>query len=113
MVRKLDTSHDVVSGADSTKSGKVFVDRHIPKKFDKYLAVHERAESKAMSMGMSYRDAHVKVATPAERAAVRADGLSWKKYEEEINGYLSRIEHEKATRAPKAKLHVNPGRAIK
>ena len=65
-----------------------------------------------MDRGFSYDRAHTKVATPMERRAVEADGVSWKEYSAEIDGYLSKIEHEKVTRPPPKGLHVDPQSAI-
>ncbi len=104
---------DVVSGAvEDKKTGKPEFDRHIPKKFDKFLAVHEKAEAKAMKAGMSYKDAHTKVAVPAERRAVEKAGKSWKKYSEEVAGLLSHIEHEHVCKGPRHP-HVDPRKAIR
>ena len=104
---------DVVSGAvEDKKTGKPEFDRHIPKKFDKFLAVHEKAEAKAMKAGMPYAKAHATVAVPAERKAVEKAGKSWKKYTEEVAGLLSHIEHEKVCKAPR-NPHVDPKKAIR
>ena len=123
----IDNSHDVVSGANSAKNpnGPVYVDRRIPEfsptlkdrdgnpaNLHKYLAIHERTEADAEARGLSYDKAHTDVATPAERAAVEADGVSWKGYTDEIDGYLSKIEHEKAANPPTEPLHVDPEAAI-
>jgi hypothetical protein len=123
----IDNSHDVVSGANSAKDpkGPVYVDRRIPEfsptlkdrngqpaNLWKYLATHERTEAEAEARGMPYLKAHTDVATPAERAAVEADGVSWKAYTDEIDGYLAHIEHEKAANPPTEPLHVDPGAAI-
>lgn len=105
--------YDVVSGAvENTKTGKVEEDSHIPKKFRPFIAVHERAEAKAMKGGMGYEKAHDTVAIPAERAAVRKAGKSWKKYTEEVAGLLSHIEHEHVCKAPR-NPHVDPKKAIR
>ena len=121
---RIDHSHDVVSGADSTKNT-VFIDRRIPQysrrlktktgqpaNLWKYLTIHETTEDRAMNAGMSYDRAHTNVATPAERKAVEADGVSWKEYSDEIDGYLDRIEREKPTNPPPKGEHVNPQAAI-
>lgn len=114
---RIDRAHDVVSGAVAAKRGsgskrEVFVDPKIPRKFDRFLAVHERAEATAMAKGMSYSKAHLTVAVPAERKAVKKAGLDWKKYSEEIAGHLSHVEHERICRAPRS-THVSPKVAIK
>jgi hypothetical protein len=122
----IDNSHDVVSGANSSKdpNGPVYIDRRIPQfspklkdrngqpaNLWKYLAVHERVEADAMRDGMSYDHAHSRFATPAERAAVAADGVDWNAYTHEIDGYLDRIEHERAENPP-PDTHVDPQAAI-
>lgn len=123
---KFDNRFDVRSGANSSKDGKViYIDRRIPQfspavksktgkpaNLWKYLGIHEESEAAAMARGMPYLKAHEKIATPLERKAVEADGCDWKKYTEEIDGYLRRIEREKVTRPPPANLHVNPDKAI-
>lgn len=122
---RIDHSHDVVSGADSDKTA-VYIDRRIPQyspklkdkngkpaNLWKYLSIHETKEAKAMAGGMSYSSAHTNIATPAERKAVLDDGVSWKLYEAEINGYLAKIEHEKAKNPPPADQHVMPHRALR
>jgi hypothetical protein len=125
----INNKQDVMWGAGaSNNSDTVNIDRAIPK-FDpkvklpngqpadlhKYLAVHELAERKEMdrliAAGMSkehaYAQAHSKVATPAEKAAVAADGVNWKEYEKVMDGYLEKTEHEKKHDAP-ADLYVKP-----
>ena len=121
---RIDHAHDVVSGADSSPTV-VYIDRRIPQysrrlktkggqpaNLWKYLSVHETTEAKAMAGGMSYDKAHTNIATPAERKAVEADGVSWKEYTDEIDGYLDRIEREKPVNPPPKGEHVNPEAAI-
>ena len=122
---KIDATHTVLSGANSTADGTVVVDRNIPEfsptlkdkdgnpaNLHKYLAVHETVEADAMKRGMSYDDAHTKVATPAERAAVEADGVDWNAYTKEMDGYLDHIEHEPNTNPPPGQMHIDPEDAI-
>jgi hypothetical protein len=122
---KIDATHTVLSGANSTADGTVVVDHNIPEfsptlkdaqgnpaNLHKYLAVHETAEADAMKRGMSYDDAHTKVATPAERAAVEADGVDWNAYTKEMDGYLDHIEHEPNTNPPSGQMHIDPEDAI-
>jgi hypothetical protein len=108
---RIDGTHTVLSGANSELDGTVVVDHRIPQKFWKYLAIHETIEAKCMAEGMKYPQAH-KVATAAERKAVEADRISWRHYTAEIDGYLAKIEHEKNSNPPTAKLHVDPAKAI-
>ena len=101
-----------------------------PANLHKYLAVHETTERTGMAKAIAafkqeygrepnaaelkkiYNNVHTNIATPAERAAVEADGVSWKGYTDEIDGYLSKIEHEKAANPPTEPLHVDPDAAI-
>jgi len=121
---KFDNRFDIVSGADS-RGDVVYVDRRIPQfsrklrdkngrpaNLWKYLGTHEQWEDAAMHRGYTYDRAHTKIATPMERRAVAADGVDWKKYTEEIDGYLAKIEKEKVTRPPPAGLHVDPQAAV-
>jgi hypothetical protein len=131
---KIDNSHTVVSGANSSRdpNGPVYVDPDIPEfsptlkypngqpvRLWTYLADHEIAERKEMirfeaefkqQHGRDPTDAewndhydniaHPKVANPAERAALKADGVDIKAYDEEIDGYLSKIEKKPNTNPP-------------
>lgn len=94
----------------------IFVDRRIPQwsvlpngwrcNNWKYLAVHEYYEKHGMLAAgykrtlpidqqvVIYDRLHTKVATPAERAAVEADGGDWREYQAHMNGMLSRIERQ-------------------
>lgn len=110
-------NHDDVpylAGASDTPSGlPVNIDRRMPR-YDpkvldktgkpadlwKYLKIHEIEEHKAMLGGTPYAKAHSTIATPAERAAVEADGVNWKEYEHVMDGYLSEIEHEHPKHPP-------------
>lgn len=123
----IDATHDVVSGANSAKAegGPVYIDRRIPEfsptlkdkngqpaNLWKYLALHENEEAQAEREGLSYAKAHSDVATPAERAAVEADGVNWDEYTKEIDGYLAHIEKEKPVNPPAEPLHVDAEAAI-
>jgi hypothetical protein len=97
------------AGASNTPSGyPVNIDKSIPQYDErlkdktgkpadlwKYLTIHEIEEHKAMEAGTPYLKAHHNIATPAEKAAVEADGVNWKEYEHVLNGYLKGTEHEK------------------
>lgn len=102
------------AGASDTDSGyPVNIDKSIPqynpKLLDKtgkpadlwkYLSIHEIEEHKAMLQGTSYLKAHHNIATPAEKAAVEADGVNWNEYEKIMDGYLKHTEHEDYTDTP-------------
>lgn len=118
---RIDHSRDIPSGANSSKTT-VYIDKSIPQysprlkdkrgkpaNLWKYLTVHETTEAKAMAKGMSYVQAHTTVATPAERKAVEADGVSWAAYTHEIDGYLDHTERKKAPMPPG--LHISPQQA--
>jgi hypothetical protein len=119
-------AYDVRSGAVASKDnpGLTYIDPRIPElspilkdkdgnpaNLHKYLTIHEQVERTAMAMGAPYDAAHTDRATPAERAAVEADGVSWKAYTEEIDGYLAKIEHEDAWNPP-PDPHVDIDQAI-
>ncbi len=122
----VDATRDVRSGAVASKNtpGVTYIDPRIPEfspilrdregnpaNLHKYLAIHEQDERAAMAAGMPYDEAHTTRATPAERAAVEADGVDWTAYTHEIDGYLSAIEHEKVTNPP-PDPHVDPDAAV-
>jgi hypothetical protein len=102
------------AGASDTDSGyPVNIDKSIPqynpKLLDKtgkpadlwkYLSIHEIEEHKAMLQGTPYLKAHHNIATPAEKAAVEADGVNWNEYEKIMDGYLKHTEREDYTDTP-------------
>ncbi len=121
---RIDNKHDVVSGADSDKHA-IYIDRCIPQysrkvkdkngrpaNLWKYLSVHETEEARLMAKGMGYDPAHIR-ATAKERAAVQVDGVDWRGYEAEIDGYLKIARDKKETNPPPADQHVMPHRAIR
>ena len=104
------------AGASNTPSGyPVNIDKSIPQYDDrlkdktgkpadlwKYLSIHEIAEHNAMEHNKTpYLKAHHDIATPAERAAVEADGVNWNEYEKIIDGHLKHTEHENSSDTPK------------
>jgi Transglycosylase SLT domain len=109
------------AGASDTPTGfPVNIDKRIPQfnmevtKADgepadlhKYLTIHEIAEYKAMKDGETYEKAHHDIATPAEKKAVQADGVDWKKYTHVMDGYLKKTEEEGHTDLPKG-LYLKP-----
>lgn len=109
------TRYDVRSGAvaSAKEPNVVYVDPRIPAVFHRFLAIHELVERRAMiDFGYDYNTAHTKFATPAERAAVEAAGLDWHKYTEEMDGYLSAIEHESVRETP-PDPHIDPDEAVR
>jgi len=65
-----------------------------PLLIDKYLNIHEQVEKAAMERGERYETAHVNKATPAEHAAIRADGGDPAVYERILKPYLAQTEKE-------------------
>ena len=125
----INNKQDVMWGAGASNNSNVVnidsrIPRYDPKLLDKtgkpadlhkYLAIHEDAEKpemeKLIKEGVprqkAYLQAHYHTATPAERAAVEADGVDWKEYSEIIDGYLKKTEHENPKNAP-ADLYTKP-----
>jgi hypothetical protein len=115
---RIDRTHDVPYGAGSSAAGgTTYVDRRIPeswtidgKTIDPGVAVniHEQAERHAMEvLGMSYEEAHKNVGTPAEKAWVESQGISWDAYQKQWDGALEGIEHENPKDPPKD-LYLKP-----
>src|SRR3954470_22434028 len=75
----------------------VYVDRHMPKSFvykgkriktDRFLIVHEAVEKSLIQLlGMRYLTAH-QIALHAEQAAVRAESIEWKAYDDFMQEYV-------------------------
>lgn len=93
----------------STDARRVYVDRRVPAVLKsgidtgKTLPWHELSEWLAMNDGLPYDkgtpSAHCDVATPLERRAVEAqkpgDPDIWRKYTEEMDGYITEVDEEK------------------
>jgi hypothetical protein len=113
----VDASYDQPWLANRSADGRVvYRDRRVPRVLrcgidvDKTLPVHELSEFLAMNDGLRYdKDspgkgptAHDDVATPLEREAVEAqkpdDPDIWKKYTEELDGYIREVDDETITR---------------
>ena len=94
----------------------IFIDRHMPKSFvykqrrvltDRFLIMHEGVEKSLIQLyGMHYLHAH-QVALHAEQAAVRAEGITWKAYDDFMQANIKTIEDERVTRVP-ATLDLTP-----
>jgi hypothetical protein len=91
------------------------IDRRVPKQmvvkgksFDpaKYLGVHEAVERRNMDKGMKYEPAH-RIALKAERAAVEADGIHWKGYQEQMHK-LARVTQKEKNPRPPSDLYKGP-----
>ena len=103
--------HPMPSIANSIKGGPVVVDPRVPPEYRPFLAVHETVEEALEAAG--YNTAH-KVATIAERTAVEAAGVDWKKYQQWFADNGKGIEKTPVTDIgmPGAEFHVDPEAAI-
>jgi len=96
----------------------IFIDRHMPKSFvyrsrrvftDRFLIVHEAVEKSLIQLlGMHYLTAH-QIALRAEQAAVRAEGVDWRSYDNFMQDYIKVIGDEDLDRVP-ASLDLTPYR---
>ncbi|MDB5986132.1 MAG: hypothetical protein JWR16_1185 [Nevskia sp.] len=96
----------------------IFIDRHMPKSFvykgrrvqtDRFLIVHEAVEKSLIQLlGMHYLTSH-QIALRAEQAAVRAEGIDWRSYDNFMQQYIKVIGDEDLTRVPET-LDLTPYR---
>jgi len=96
----------------------IFIDRHTPKSFvykgrrvmtDRFLIVHEAVEKSLIQLlGMHYLTAH-QIALRAEQAAVRAEGIDWRSYDNFMQQYIKVIGDEDLSRVPQT-LDLTPYR---
>jgi hypothetical protein len=116
---KLNRTHDIPYLAGYSRNGKtIYIDRHMPKSFlfkgrriftDRYLILHETLEKTLISQhNIHYQFAH-QIALRAEEAAVRADKISWKAYDNFMQKYIKSIGDEKLKKVPRD-LDVKPYR---
>ena len=109
-VKKLDRTHDVPYLAGYSQDGKtIYIDRHLPRtmaykgrqvEVDRYLIMHEEVEKTLIDqLGLHYLHAH-QIATRAEEAAVRADGILWRDYDRFMQKYVKHIGDERLVRVP-------------
>ena len=107
---RLDRSHDIPYLAGYSKDGKtIYIDRHMAKSFvckgrriqtDRFLLVHEAVEKALIQLlGLHYQHAH-QIALRAEQAAVRAEGIPWKAYDDFMQIYIKEIGDERLTKVP-------------
>ena len=108
---KLDRRHDIPYLAGYSEDGKtIYIDRHMPRSFkfqartvgtDRFLILHEEVEKTLIDqLGLHYLHAH-QIATRAEEAAVRAAGITWRKYDQFMQKYVKTIGDERLTKVPK------------
>src|SRR5215475_11086706 len=109
-VGKLDRTHDVPYLAGYSVDGNtIYIDRHLPKtmnykgrkvEVDRYLIMHEEVEKTLIDqLGLHYLHAH-QIATRAEEAAVRADGILWRDYDRFMQKYVKHIGDERLNKVP-------------
>ena len=109
-VKKLDRTHDVPYLAGYSQDGQtIYIDRHLPRmmaykgrkvEVDRYLIMHEEVEKTLIDqLGLHYLHAH-QIATRAEEAAVRADGILWRDYDRFMQKYVKAIGDERLNKVP-------------
>ena len=109
-VGSIDRAHDIPYLAGYSLDGKrIYIDRHLPPTFryrgreiavDRYLLLHEEVEKALIDhLSLHYQHAH-QIATRAEEAAVRADGVSWRAYDRFMQQYVKTIGDERLTKLP-------------
>lgn len=109
-VGAIDREHDIPYLAGYSLDGRrIYIDRHLPPTFryrgrevavDRYLLLHEEVEKALIDhLGLHYQHAH-QIATRAEEAAVRADGISWRAYDRFMQQYVKEMGDERLTRLP-------------
>jgi hypothetical protein len=109
-VGTIDRDHDIPYLAGYSRDGKtIFIDRHLPRTFlykgreiavDRYLLLHEEVEKTLIDqLSLHYQHAH-QIATRAEEAAVRADGVSWRAYDRFMQQYVKRMGDERLAKLP-------------
>ena len=60
----------------------------------RYLILHETLEKTLIDkLGLHYQHAH-QIATRAEEAAVRADGISWREYDRFMQTFVKQLGNE-------------------
>jgi len=118
-VGRVDREHDIPYLAGYSLDGqRIYIDRHLPKSFefrgraievDRYLLLHEEVEKTLIDqLGLHYQHAH-QIATRAEEAAVRADGVSWRAYDRFMQKFVKEMGDERLTKLP-ADLDLKPYR---
>ena len=109
-VGSIDREHDIPYLAGYSLDGKrIYIDRHLPPTFryrgrdvavDRYLLLHEEVEKALIDhLDLHYQHAH-QIATRAEEAAVRADGVSWRAYDRFMQAYVKTMGDERLTKLP-------------
>lgn len=108
---RLDRSHDIPYLAGYSVDGRtIYIDRHLPVTFgyegrsievDRYLILHEAVEKALLdAFSLHYLHAH-QIATRAEEAAVRADGIRWRDYDRFMQKYVKTVGSERLKKVPR------------
>ena len=114
---KINRDYDIPYLAGYSQDGKtIYIDRHLPTSFvlkdrviktDRYLILHEAVEKTLIDeLGLHYQFAH-QIALRAEQAAVRADKVSWKAYDWNMQAYIKEAGDERLEKVP-ADLDLKP-----
>jgi hypothetical protein len=118
-VGQYNREHDIPYLAGYSLDGKtIYIDRHLPRTFaykgrtievDRYLILHEEVEKTLIDqLHLHYQHAH-QIATRAEEAAVRADGVSWRAYDRFMQKFVKEMGDEGLAELP-ADLDLKPYR---
>jgi hypothetical protein len=110
-VKRLDRDHDIPYLAGYSVDGQtIYIDRHLPRvmtykgrKIDvaRYLIMHEEVEKTLIDqLGLHYLHAH-QIATRAEEALIRADGILWRDYDRFMQKYVKTVGDERLKKVPK------------
>lgn len=106
----VDRNHDIPGIAGYSLDGRtIYIDRHMPHGFvdhgrrvytDRFLILHAAVEKALIRwLGLSCEHAHG-IATLAEWAAVRGEGLDLEVYEDFLLQHVKTAEHEQLARIP-------------
>jgi hypothetical protein len=106
---KLYRQHDIPYLAGYSQNCKtIYINRHMPESFvnkkghiiktDRFLILHEAVEKTLIEqLVLRYQLAH-QIALRAEKAAVRADKISWKEYDKFTQNYIKELDSEKLSK---------------
>ncbi len=101
----------------SNDSKTIYIDRDLPASFKnkagdkvptfKYLMLHEAVEKSLIDrLNLHYQHAH-QIALRIEKAAVVADGVSWKEYDDFMQEWIKEAGHDSCTDLP-GDLDITP-----
>jgi hypothetical protein len=109
-VKRVDRDHDIPYIAGYSQNGEtIYIDRHMPRSHefagrrietDDFLVLHETVEKALLDeLGLNYIHAH-QIALRSERAAVEAQGITWRDYDRFIQQHEKQIADERLTKVP-------------